>query len=75
MAQPGPADATEPDLTAAPAEAAVVDVPPELVAQSLRDYTRGWLLRVRAGESGVLPVVVALVIIAVVFRPGARACT
>ena len=68
MAQPGPADATEPDLTAAPAEAAVVDVPPELVAQSLRDYTRGWLLRVRAGESGVLPVVVALVIIAVVFQ-------
>jgi len=68
MAQPGPADATEPDLTAAPAEAAVVDVPPELVAQSLRDYTRGWLLRVRAGESVVLPVVVALVIIAVVFQ-------
>jgi D-xylose transport system permease protein len=72
MAQPGPADATEPDLTAAPAEAAVVEVPPELVAQSLRDYTRGWLLRVRAGESGVLPVVVALVIIAVVFQTRSR---
>jgi D-xylose transport system permease protein len=54
------------DLTAAP-EAAKADVPPELVAQSLGEYARGWLARVRAGESGVLPVVVAMAVIMLVF--------
>ncbi|HEY1347674.1 MAG TPA: hypothetical protein VGF54_22010, partial [Streptosporangiaceae bacterium] len=42
------------DLTAAP-EAAAADVPPELLAQSLGQYLRAWWLRVRSGDSGVLP--------------------
>src|SRR6516162_2261604 len=46
------------DLTAAPEAAA--DVPPELVAQSLGQYVRAWWLRVRSGDSGVLPVVLAM---------------
>ena len=65
MAQPNRADV---DLTAAPADAAVAELPPELVAQSLGDYFRTWLLRIRGGESGVLPVILALIIIAIVFQ-------
>jgi D-xylose transport system permease protein len=55
------------DLTAAP-EAAVADVPPELVAQSLGQYLRAWWLRVRGGNSGVLPVVLGIVVVAVFFQ-------
>ena len=55
------------DLTAAP-QAAAADVPPELVAQSLGQYVRAWWLRVRSGNSGVLPVVLAIVVVAVSFQ-------
>src|SRR5262252_5673039 len=54
------------DLTAAPQAAA--DVPPELVAQSLGQYLRAWWLRVRSGDSGVLPVILAMVVVAAVFQ-------
>ena len=55
------------DLTAAP-ETAAADVPPELLAQSLGQYLRAWWLRVRSGDSGILPVVLGLVVVAVVFE-------
>ncbi len=55
------------DLTAAP-EAAAADVPPELLAQSLGEYLRALWLRVRSGNSGVLPVVLATVVVAVSFQ-------
>lgn len=55
------------DLTAAP-EAAVPLVPPEIMAQSLREYMQAWWLRIRSGESGMLPVILALIIIVVVFE-------
>ena len=42
-------------------------MPPELVAQSLREYFRAWLARIAAGESGVLPVIVAMAAIVLVF--------
>jgi D-xylose transport system permease protein len=66
---PGAA-ATEvlPDPTAAVAETAVLDIPPELVAQSLGEYLRGWFARVRNGDSGVLPVILAIVAVAVIFE-------
>ena len=57
---------TRPDPTAA-AEAGIVDVPPELVAQSLGEWFRAWIARLRAGQSGVLPVVLGLVLISIVF--------
>jgi D-xylose transport system permease protein len=64
----GTADATMvADLTATPG-AAAADVPPELLAQSLGQYLRAWLLRVRSGNSGVLPVVLAMVLVAVAFE-------
>jgi len=64
----GTADAaTAADLTAAP-EAAAADVPPEILAQSLGQYLQAWWLRVRSGDSGVLPVVLGMVVVAVVFE-------
>jgi D-xylose transport system permease protein len=55
------------DLTAAP-QAAAAEVPPELVAQSLGQYLRAWWVRVRGGDSGVLPVVLGMVVVAVIFE-------
>jgi D-xylose transport system permease protein len=55
------------DLTAAP-EVAAAELPPELVAQSLGQYLRAWWLRVRSGDSGVLPVVLGLLVVAVSFQ-------
>jgi D-xylose transport system permease protein len=55
------------DPTAA-THAAMVEVPPALVAQSLADYLRAWGTRIRNGDSGILPVLLGLVIIAVVFQ-------
>ena len=64
----GKADAgTAVDLTAADA-AATADVPPELLAHSLRQYLRAWWVQVRTGNSGVLPVVLAMVLVAIVFE-------
>ena len=44
------------------------DVPPELQAQSLGQYLRASWLRVRGGNSGVLPVVLAIVVVAIAFQ-------
>jgi D-xylose transport system permease protein len=55
-------------MARADAEAAAAGVPPEVTAQSLGQYLRASLLRVRGGNSGVLPVVGAIVIVAVVFE-------
>ncbi len=63
MALPSPE--TAPDLTAAPEAAA--EVPPGVVAQTLGEYVRGYTARIRAGESGVLPVILAMFAILVVF--------
>jgi D-xylose transport system permease protein len=62
----GVAPEEAPDLTAAP-EVAQAVVPPGVVAQSLGEYLRAYTSRIRAGESGVLPVIAAMVAILVVF--------
>jgi D-xylose transport system permease protein len=54
------------DPTAAPEAAA--DVPPELLARSLGQYARAWALQIRSGNSGVLPVVFAMVLVAIIFE-------
>src|SRR6201982_1009393 len=54
------------DLT--PAHEATADVPPELVAQSLGQYLRASWARVRGGNSGVLPVILAIVVVAIAFQ-------
>jgi D-xylose transport system permease protein len=55
------------DLTADP-KVAAAEVPPEILAQSLGQYLRVWWLRVRSGNSGVLPVVLGMVVVAVIFE-------
>jgi D-xylose transport system permease protein len=50
------------------AEVAVVEVPPELIAQSLGQYFRASWLRVRGGNAGVLPVLLAIVVVAIGFQ-------
>src|ERR1019366_3700949 len=77
---PGPAPAVGPpasgppppgeapaDLTGDLSGAAPL-VPPEIVAQSMREYLHGAVLRIRGGESGMLPVIMGLIITAVVFQ-------
>ncbi len=55
------------DPTAARAGDAAL-VPPEIVAQTMREYIHGAWLRIKGGESGMLPVVLGLIITAVVFQ-------
>ena len=43
-------------------------VPPEIMAQSLPDYLRAQWLRLKGGESGILPVIFALIVITIVFQ-------
>jgi D-xylose transport system permease protein len=62
------AEAPEQALDPTAAAAAATEVPPELVAQSLGEWSRAWLTRIRSGDSGVLPVILALLIITIVFQ-------
>jgi D-xylose transport system permease protein len=56
----------ETELTAA-GEVALAETA-ELTAQTLGQYLRGWWLRVRSGDSGIIPVVVGLVAVAAIFE-------
>src|SRR5579875_3087343 len=47
---------------------AVLASTPELIADSLGEYGRIWLKRVRSGESGALPVVIGLTAIVIYFQ-------
>src|SRR6202158_6533567 len=62
------ARAEAPERAPDPTAAATIDVPPELVAQSLGEWLRSCLTRIRSGDSGVLPVILALLIITIVFQ-------
>ena len=67
--RPGrPRDATRSGWRARPTTAALASSSPDLIADSLGEYTRIWLRRVRSGESGVLPVVLGLIAIVVYFQ-------
>ena len=66
-AEPAPAEPIV-DLTAAASGAAVAEVPPEILAQSLGQYLRAWWQRVRSGDSGVLPVLLGIIVVAVAFE-------
>jgi D-xylose transport system permease protein len=61
------ADSGETDLTL-DAKIAAADLPPALVANSLGQYLRAAWLRVRGGDSGVLPVILGLVAVAIGFQ-------
>jgi D-xylose transport system permease protein len=55
------------DLTAAK-EGLERGVTQEILAQTLGQYMRAWLQRIRNGDSGVLPVLLGIVIIAIAFQ-------
>ena len=49
-------------------DAAALAAAPEVVANDLREYAHAWWVRVRSGESGVLPVLIGLVAISIIFQ-------
>ena len=61
-----PAGATSYDPTASTASAVPL-VPPEITAQTLGDYLRGLWIRLKSGESGVVPVLLSTLIVFIVF--------
>jgi len=70
---PGPGGVLAPEgddepLTEAAAAQAELAVAPELVATNLGDYLRAAWVRVRAGESGMLPVIGGLLLISMLFQ-------
>ena len=68
----GPAEdvitAEGPAAGEAAAEEAAIAGAPELVADSVGEYTRIWLKRIRSGESGALPIVIGLIAIVIFFQ-------
>jgi D-xylose transport system permease protein len=60
--------AADEELTGTAARTAELAVPAELTAGTAREYLRGSLARVKAGESGVLPVVGGLILISILFQ-------
>jgi D-xylose transport system permease protein len=64
LQQPSAEAAEEAELAAQTAATAA----PEVIADSFGDYVKIWWARVRAGESGALPVILGLVIIVVYFQ-------
>jgi D-xylose transport system permease protein len=47
---------------------AVIAAAPELLAESLGQYTRAWWQRIRSGDSGALPIVAGLIVIVIFFQ-------
>src|SRR5450755_4805928 len=73
--QRGPASPDAPDVVEAgpePEQTANIQAAmagaPELIADSVGDYARIWLQRIRNGESGALPVIVGLIAVVVFFQ-------
>ncbi len=46
----------------------VVAAAPELLADSLGEYVKAWVKRIRNGESGALPIILGLVLIVIIFQ-------
>ena len=51
-----------------PAAVALVSVAPEILADSLGEYVKAWVKRIRSGESGALPIILGLILIVVIFQ-------
>jgi D-xylose transport system permease protein len=66
--QPTAPVAVEEPAGRATEDAALVATTPDLIADSLGEYTRIWFRRLRSGESGVLPVVLGLIAIIIYFQ-------
>jgi len=47
---------------------ALIAAAPDVLADSLEEYVRAWVKRIRSGESGALPILLGLVLIVVIFQ-------
>jgi D-xylose transport system permease protein len=65
---PPPTGSAGEEVSAAAAAQAELAVAPELVATSLNDYLLSSYVRMRSGDSGVLPVVAGLILISALFQ-------
>jgi D-xylose transport system permease protein len=66
--EPSPAaDSVEWDSGGAP-EAALIAAAPDVLAGSLSEFVAAWWRRIRAGESGALPILAGLLVIIVIFQ-------
>ena len=65
--EPEPAAADRELAEAAVAETEVTE-PPEATAETVHDYMRVVYVRIRSGDSGVLPVVGGLLLISILFQ-------
>ncbi len=63
--QDAPVGTTTDDTGAPAVDLALIDAN---VAGSLGEYTRGWIKRVRGGETGLLPVLAGFVLIVIIFQ-------
>src|SRR5437588_11741066 len=69
MARPeDPQDSVVEEMDEPAADKAALLAAPELVAQSFGEYVRAWVLRVRSGDAGSLPVVGGLLLISILFQ-------
>lgn len=60
-------EAAEPISAEAETQAELA-VSPAITATTLREYMRGWYVRLRGGETGVLPVIAGLLVISILFQ-------
>ena len=68
LGQPALAVEQAQDAAAAPTDLDLAAVAPEVLSDSLGEYLRAYWRRIKAGESGALPIVVGLVVIIIFFQ-------
>jgi D-xylose transport system permease protein len=67
-ADKGAVGTTEYEPGSAEEAAVMASAPADLVANSVGDYAKIWLKRIRSGESGALPVIIGLIVIVLIFQ-------
>ena len=66
---PAPPSTTQgPHDEETPADIALVSVAPDVLADSLGEYLKAWVKRIRNGESGALPIILGLILIIIIFQ-------
>jgi D-xylose transport system permease protein len=63
-----PQDSAVEELDQPEADKAALVAAPELVAQTFGEYVRAWILRIRGGDAGALPVIGGLLAISILFQ-------
>jgi D-xylose transport system permease protein len=58
----------QPDTADVETDRSAAAAAPELVADSVGEYLRAWVLRVRGGDTGILPVILGLFLISIIFQ-------